>query len=143
MKYKKRINVFPFLGILIILNACGSKSNNNSAEESKNSSRSSTSENQSGTKNSSPNSTSENQSIDGVYTGKRYVGGLDLIAKLTINGSHWSAVSQLGTDSPEYQNGVVKGHDLLDESGMVKVGYISASGTYASIDGYPGMNKVN
>jgi hypothetical protein len=127
MKNMRKITVIPFLGILIMLNACGGKSNNSNTKE---------------TQNESQNSTSENKSIDGVYTGKRYVGGLDLVAKLTINGSRWSAVSQLGTDSPEYQNGVVKGNDLLDESGMIKIGYVSASGTYASINGYPGMNKI-
>lgn len=128
MKNMRKITVIPFLGILLMLNACGSKSNNSNTKETQNSSRS---------------SASVKESIDGVYTGKRYIGGIDLIAKLTINGSHWSAISQLGTESPEYQNGVVKGNDLLDESGMVKVGYVSASGKYASINGYPGMNKTN
>ncbi len=61
------------------------------------------------------------------------------MAKLTISGIRWSATSQLGYDSPEYQNGVVKGNDLYDDSGMIKIGYVS--GNSASINGYPSMRK--
>jgi hypothetical protein len=67
------------------------------------------------------------------------LGGIELTAELTIIGNSWSASSQLGYDSPEYQNGVVKGNELYDESGMIKVGYVS--GNSASINGYPSMRK--
>lgn len=77
--------------------------------------------------------------IDGVYSGTQNISGLKLVAKLTISGSRWSATSQLGYDSPEYQNGVVKGNDLYDDSGMIKIGYVS--GNSASINGYPSMRK--
>jgi hypothetical protein len=41
--------------------------------------------------------------------------------------------------SPEFQNGIVKGKDLFDDSGMIKIG--SVSGTSANINGYPSMRK--
>lgn len=77
--------------------------------------------------------------IDGDYSGSQNISGLNLTAKLTISGTSWSASSQLGYDNPEYQNGVVKGSDLYDDSGMIKIGYVS--GNSANIDGYPSMRK--
>jgi hypothetical protein len=82
---------------------------------------------------------SKEENIDGVYSGTQNISGLELVANLTISGSRWSATSQLGYDSPEYQNGVVKGNDLYDESAMIKIGYVS--GKSASINGYPSMSK--
>ena len=81
----------------------------------------------------------EEASIDGVYSGSKSVSGLELVAELTISGSRWSARSQLGYDSQEYQNGIVNGNDLYDDSGMIKIGYVS--GNTARIDGYPSMEK--
>jgi hypothetical protein len=81
----------------------------------------------------------ETTNIDGTYSGKQNVSGLELVAELTIYGDQWSASSQLGYDSPEYQNGVIKGKDLYDDSGMIKIGYVS--GSTASINGYPSMTK--
>ena len=81
----------------------------------------------------------EDASIDGVYSGSKSVSGLELVAELTISGSRWSARSQLGYDSQEYQNGIVNGNDLYDDSGMIKIGYVS--GSTARIDGYPSMEK--
>ncbi|MBM3453502.1 MAG: hypothetical protein FJX84_10250 [Bacteroidetes bacterium] len=78
-------------------------------------------------------------SIDGGYFGTQNISGLELVAKLTISGSRWFATSQLGYDSPEYQNGVVRGNDLYDDSGIIKIGYVS--GNSASINGYPRMRK--
>jgi hypothetical protein len=81
----------------------------------------------------------EDTSIDGVYSGSMSISGLELVAELTISGNRWSARSQLGSDSQEYQNGVVNGNDLYDDSGMIKIGYVS--GNTARIDGYPSMEK--
>jgi len=81
----------------------------------------------------------EEESIDGVYTGSQNISGLELVAKLTISGKRWSATSQFGYDSPEFQNGIVDGKDLYDDSGSIKIGYVS--GSSASIDGYPSMRK--
>jgi hypothetical protein len=81
----------------------------------------------------------EDTSIDGVYSGSMSISGLELVAELTISGNRWSARSQLGSDSQEYQNGVVNGNDLYDDSGMIKIGYVS--GNTARIDSYPSMEK--
>jgi uncharacterized protein with FMN-binding domain len=77
--------------------------------------------------------------VDGSYTGSKNISGIKLKAKLTISGNTWSAMSSLGDDDTEYQSGVIKGHDLYDESGMIKIGYVS--GNSASISGYPNMSK--
>ncbi len=81
----------------------------------------------------------EDASIDGFYSGSTSISGLELVAELTISGDRWSARSQLGSDSQEYQNGIVNGNDLYDDSGMIKIGYVS--GNTARIDGYPSMEK--
>jgi hypothetical protein len=84
-------------------------------------------------------SASVSDNIDGVYRGSDNISGLALEAKLVISGDRWSAVSKLGYDAPEIQNGVVHGTDLYDDSGMLKIGYVS--GNTARIDGYPSMHK--
>ena len=81
----------------------------------------------------------EDAIIDGVYSGSTSISGLDLVAELTISGNRWSARSQLGYDNQEYQNGIVNGNDLYDDSGMIKIGFVS--GNTASINGYPSMEK--
>jgi hypothetical protein len=89
---------------------------------------------------SSSSSTEESQvSIDGVYSGSQSISGLELVARLTINGGSWSAISQFANESPEIQNGIVRGNDLYDDSGSIKIGYVS--GSSASINGYPSMSK--
>jgi uncharacterized protein with FMN-binding domain len=112
-----------FVLSLLILTSC-----NNSQENGNNQSS-----------NTKQEKSKEEESIDGIYTGSQNVSGLELVAKLTISGNRWSVVSQLGYDSPEYQNGVVMGKDLYDDSGMIKIGYVS--GSSASINGYPSMRR--
>ena len=112
--------------------SCGDNKKSNASNQSK------ASENATQSEDAAENKTQE-VSIDGVYTGSQNISGLNLEAKLTISGDSWSASSQLGYDNPEYQNGVVNGTDLYDDSGMIKIGYVS--GNNASIDGYPSMRK--
>ena len=112
--------------------SCGDNKKSNSTKQSN------ASENAAQSEDAAENKTQE-VSIDGVYTGSQNISGLNLEAKLTISGTSWSASSQLGYDNPEYQNGVVKGSDLYDDSGMIKIGYVS--GNSANIDGYPSMRK--
>jgi hypothetical protein len=85
------------------------------------------------------NTKKEEPSINGVYTGSQNISGLELTARLTVSGNRWSATSQITGDSPEYQNGIVQGSDLYDDSGSIKIGYVS--GGSASINGYPTMTK--
>ena len=130
---KNKIIVFKTILLLtatFIISCGGNKSN--SSKQSK------ASENATQSEDAAENKTQE-VSIDGVYTGSQNISGLNLEAKLTISGTSWSASSQLGYDNPEYQNGVVKGSDLYDDSGMIKIGYVS--GNNASIDGYPSMRR--
>lgn len=86
-----------------------------------------------------PTEKEDTNSNDGVYTGSTNISGLELSAELTVSGNSWSAVSQLGDDSPEYQNGILKDQDLYDDSGMFKIGYLS--GRSVSLNGYPNMRK--
>lgn len=131
MKNVKK-ELFPILisMLTIVFIACQSNSNKRNISNSSNSeSNASTNQEEKEIK----------KNIDGVYFGKQNISGLELVAKLTIKGRKWSAKSQLGYDSPEYQNGFVKGNDLYDNSGMIKIGYVS--GNSASINGYPRMRK--
>lgn len=128
MKFQKNFTIVAtFYMTTLLIIACNSNSNQ---------SNSSNSENRSSNQKEQPK---EEESIDGIYSGSRNISGLELVAELTISGNSWSASSQLGYDRPEYQNGVVKGKELYDASGMIKIGYVS--GNSASIDGYPSMRK--
>ncbi|MBM3455511.1 MAG: hypothetical protein FJX80_10230 [Bacteroidetes bacterium] len=127
---KKHLTVALFSLSTIVFIACNSNSNKSNNSNSGNSNSNSSKQME---------QTKVEDAIDGVYSGSQNISGLELVAKLTISGSRWSATSQLGYDSPEYQNGVVKGNDLFDDSGMIKIGYVS--GNSASINGYPSMRK--
>jgi hypothetical protein len=131
---KNKTIVFKSILLLIttLVISCGDNKKSNTSNQSK------ASENATQSEDAAENKTQE-VSIDGVYTGSQNISGLNLEAKLTISGKSWSATSQLGYDNPEYQNGVVNGTDLYDDSGMIKIGYVS--GNNASIDGYPSMRK--
>ena len=127
---KKHLAVALLSLSTIVFIACNSNSNKSNNSNSGNSESNSSKQRE---------QTKVEDNIDGVYSGSQNISGLELVAKLTISGSRWSATSQLGYDSPEYQNGVVKGNDLYDDSGMIKIGYVS--GNKASINGYPSMRK--
>jgi hypothetical protein len=134
IKMKNKTIVFKSILLLTatLVISCGDIKKSNSTKQSN------ASENAAQAEDAAVNKTLK-VSIDGVYTGSQNISGLNLEAKLTISGKSWSASSQLGYDNPEYQNGVVNGTDLYDDSGMIKIGYVS--GNNASIDGYPSMRK--
>lgn len=81
----------------------------------------------------------EKESVNGLYVYE------DNSAKLTIriSGSSWSGktiiVTGFGSDydnqNAQYDNGIVKGDDLFESSGMVKVGYIRGNALTTSIGG--------
>lgn len=62
---------------------------------------------------------------------------------ITISGNSWSGktmmVSGFGSDydnqNAQYDNGIVKGNDLYESSGMVKVGYINGNSLTTSVGG--------
>lgn len=129
-QFNRTTAIILFSASLLLFNACSNNSSTSKASDSDYSSHSSSSQQE---------QSKEVESADGVYTGSQNISGLELVARLTIIGSRWSATSQLGSDSPEYQNGVVVGKDLFDDSGMIKIGYVS--GNSASINGYPSMRR--
>ena len=116
----------------LVIIGCGSNSSSSNAPET-NMKTDSKSTNQ------PSNNKKEETSINGIYTGSQNISGLELTARLTVSGNRWSAISQITGDSPEYQNGIVQGSDLYDDSGSIKIGYVS--GSSASINGYPSMSK--
>jgi hypothetical protein len=89
---------------------------------------------------SSNRETERKVSADGIFSGSQIItDGVELVARLVVSGSRWSTVSQLTYDSPQYENGVVDGTDLYDETATLKVGYVS--GNTARINGYPVMTR--
>jgi uncharacterized protein with FMN-binding domain len=134
---KKHLAVALFSLSTMVFIACNSNSNKSNNSDSGNSESNSSKQREQTSKPREQTKVEDN--IDGVYSGSQNISGLELVAKLTISGSRWSATSQLGYDSPEYQNGVVKGNDLYDDSGMIKIGFVS--GNSANINGYPSMRK--
>ena len=79
--------------------------------------------------------------IDGLYSGTEKVNGIPIIATLKITGKKWIATSKLNIPgaTTEYQRGIMIGVDIYDESGFVKIGYVSENTAY--IIGYPEMTK--
>ena len=132
MKNKFTPIVLLALVFSLVISSCGNSSSNSNAPGTA-AKTDNKSTNQPTTK------PKEETSINGVYTGSQNISGLELTARLTISGNRWSATSQITGDSPESQNGIVQGSDLYDESGSVKIGYVS--GRSASINGYPSMTK--
>lgn len=79
------------------------------------------------------------ESIDGTYSYR------DNSAELVIriSGNSWSGktmmVTGFGSDydnqNAQYDNGIVKGNDLYESSGMVKVGYVNGNSLTTSVGG--------
>ena len=127
---KKHLAVALISMSSMIFIACNSNSNKS------NNSNSGNSESNSSTLQEEPK---EEESIDGVYSYE------DNSAKLSIrvSGGSWSGktiiVSGIGEEydnqNVQYDNGVVKGKELFENSGMVKIGYISGNSLTTSIGG--------
>ena len=85
--------------------------------------------------------TDENDEIDGLYSGTQDVNGIQIIATLRITGKTWVATSKMNLPgaTTEYQRGTISGTDLWDESGMMKLGYVSENTAY--VQGFPKMTK--
>ena len=54
--------------------------------------------------------------------------------RITVSGSRWTGSTTLYGDT-EYDNGVVKGNSIYDESGMVEIGYINGDALSTSLGG--------
>ena len=82
--------------------------------------------------NSKSNSSNSSISINGVYV---YI-ERDFSFKITVTGSRWSGVSKICQYcDTEYDSGIVKGTDIYDSSGYVKIGYISGKTLVTSYGG--------
>jgi hypothetical protein len=129
-RFNRTIAIISFSAGLLLFNACGNNSNKNNSSDSENSSGSSSYQQE---------ESKEDDSIDGLYSYE------DNSAKLTIriNGNNWSGktiiISGFGSDydnqNVQYDNGIVRGNDLFENSGMVKVGYVSRNSLTTSIGG--------
>ena len=90
---------------------------------------------QSSSKSSTTTSHSSSKSVNGTYTN----GG----SSITISGNSWRGKVVIETgfgaaydeQNAQYSYGVVKGEDLYDESGYLKIGYISGNSISTTIGG--------
>jgi hypothetical protein len=109
--------------------SCNSNSNKSNNSNSDNSERNTTIQKEE----------PKEESVDGLYTYE------DNSTKLSIrvSGSSWSGktliVSGFGEEydnqNAQYDNGIIKGKELFENSGMVKIGYISGNSLTTSIGG--------
>jgi len=82
--------------------------------------------------------------VDGIYQYKDE----SVNISITVHGDSWfgqtTIISGMGDDydKPEYQSGIVKGQELFETSGMVKIGYVNGSKLVTSIgDNTVTLNK--
>lgn len=81
----------------------------------------------------------EVESVDGLYSYEDN----SAILTIRIRGNSWTGktviISGIGSDydnqNAEYENGIVKGNDIYESSGMVKIGYVSGNSLTTSIGG--------
>ncbi len=79
----------------------------------------------------------EEMNIDGMYRYKDESANISI----TINGDTWigqtTIISGMGDeyDKPAYESGVIKGQELYESSGMVKIGYIRGRNLITTIGG--------
>ena len=95
--------------------------------------------NSGGTNNSKSANTEVEKTINSTYTFRDNSVALEI----TINGNSWHGktviVTGFGSDydnkNAQYDNGILKGDDLFESSGIVKVGYIRENSLTTSIGG--------
>lgn len=122
---KSTLKSISFLSCCFLFLSCG---NNPSTEKSS-----------SPIENSKSLEREETESIDGTYRFKDKSAELEIL----IMGDAWSGktivISGFGADydnkQAQYDNGVVKGNDLYDSSGLVKIGSVNGQSLSTSIAG--------
>jgi hypothetical protein len=120
MKSNNIIITSLFLTVLVAIVGCGNNGQNSNS-------------------NSQTKQKEEAQTVDGTYSYKD--NSAELV--ITISGNSWSGktmmVTGFGSDydnqNAQYDNGIVKGNDLYESSGMVKVGYVNGNSLTTSIGG--------
>ncbi len=83
--------------------------------------------------------TQEAPSNEGTYTYEDSSASLEI----TVSGSAWTGKTEIKSGfgaendaaNAEYQNGIVKGTDLYDDSGYAKIGYVNGSSLTTSMGG--------
>jgi|TARA_B110000977_G_scaffold200251_1_gene290079 hypothetical protein len=76
---------------------------------------------------STPKST-PSSSINGTYSSSVSGGGSGGKFTVSIYGESWNSVLKINSyDNGSYERGLVRGKDLYDESGFVKLGYVSGN----------------
>ena len=78
-----------------------------------------------------PHSNNENAADDDI-TGTYIYTEDNFEARITINGSSWSGVTILYGES-QYDNGVVIGNSIYDDSGLIEIGYVNGSGLVTTL----------
>ena len=76
----------------------------------------------------SDNDNALNDDISGTYVYSED----NFEARITISGSNWSGVTILYGES-QYDNGVVIGNSIYDDSGLVEVGYVNGYGLVTTL----------
>jgi hypothetical protein len=77
---------------------------------------------------SNSSSSSSSNSIDGTYNSSVSGGGAGGEFSVSIYGDSWSSILKINSyDNGTYEYGTVRGKNLYDESGFVKVGYVSGN----------------
>ncbi len=120
MKSNNIIITSLFLTLLLAIVGCGNNGKNSNS-------------------NSQTKQKEEAQTVAGTYSYKD--NSAELV--ITISGNSWSGktmmVTGFGSDydnqNAQYDNGIVKGNDLYESSGMVKVGYVNGNSLTTSIGG--------
>ena len=85
------------------------------------------------------NSVTDVSSINGTYSYNDNSAELDV----TVNGNMWSFKSTIKSgfgdeydnNNSQYDSGIIKGNDLYEKSGMVKIGYVSGNSLTTSFSG--------
>ncbi len=88
------------------------------------------------------NSSNKNSFDDGINGRYSYTDNSAEIF-ITISGSTWSGktilISGMGSEydnqNAQYDNGILKGNELYESSGIVKIGYVSGKLLYTNVGG--------
>lgn len=87
--------------------------------------------------------TEKNESVKETVNGNYFYEGSDARCKILVMGDLWTGsftfVSGFGVEydasQAEFQTGVVRGNEIFDESGLVKIGYIDGNNLTTTVGG--------
>jgi hypothetical protein len=87
--------------------------------------------------------TEKTEPVEETVNGNYFYEGLDAKCKILVMGDQWTGsftfVSGFGDEydasQAEFQTGVVRGNEIFDESGLVKIGYIEGKNLTTTVGG--------